>query len=52
VHHSPTRFPELNELLRELSERAAEILGGNFVGHTCKGPSRSATPTRRATATS
>jgi hypothetical protein len=29
---SPTAFPELNELLRELVERARSILDGNFVG--------------------
>ena len=33
----PTQFPELNELLRELSERAAGILGGNFVGAYLQG---------------
>jgi Domain of unknown function (DUF4111) len=38
VHHPrPTQFPELNQLLRELSERAAGILGGNFVGAYLQG---------------
>ena len=38
MHHPrPTPFPELNELLRELSERAAGILGGNFVGAYLQG---------------
>jgi hypothetical protein len=36
-HPGPTQFPELNELLRELSERAAGILGGNFVGAYLQG---------------
>jgi hypothetical protein len=38
VHHPrPTQFPELNELLRELSDHAAGILGGNFVGAYLQG---------------
>jgi hypothetical protein len=36
-HRGPTQFPELNELLHELSERTAEILGGNFVGAYLQG---------------
>ena len=34
---SPTQFPELNELLRDLTERAADILGDNFVGAYLQG---------------
>jgi prepilin-type processing-associated H-X9-DG protein len=34
---SPTRFPELNELLAELTERAAELLADNFVGAYLQG---------------
>jgi hypothetical protein len=34
---SPTRYPELNELLQELTGRAAEILGDNFVGAYLQG---------------
>jgi len=34
---SPTQFPELNDLLRELIERAAGILGDNFVGAYLQG---------------
>jgi hypothetical protein len=34
---SPTQFPELNDLLRELTERAAGILGDNFVGAYLQG---------------
>jgi hypothetical protein len=49
---SPTQFLELNQLLRELTDRAAEILGDNFVGRTCRAPSRSATLTCTVTATS
>lgn len=33
----PTRFPDLNELLRELTARAAAILGDNFVGAYLQG---------------
>ncbi len=33
----PTKFPELNDLLAELTERAAAILGGNFVGAYLQG---------------
>lgn len=49
---SPTPFPELNDLLGELTERAAGILGDTFVGAYLQGPSRSATLTCTATATS
>ena len=34
---SPTRFLELNELLHDLTEQAAEILRGNFVGAYLQG---------------
>ncbi|HEV2088373.1 MAG TPA: aminoglycoside adenylyltransferase domain-containing protein [Cryptosporangiaceae bacterium] len=34
---SPTRFPELDELLWELTERVADILGDNFVGANLQG---------------
>ena len=34
---SPTQFPELNDLLGELTERAAGILGDNFVGAYLQG---------------
>jgi Aminoglycoside adenylyltransferase, C-terminal domain len=34
---SPTQFPELNELLRELTDRAADILGDNIVGAYLQG---------------
>jgi predicted nucleotidyltransferase len=37
MNPSPTRFVELNELLRELTERAAELLGDNFVGAYLQG---------------
>lgn len=33
----PTQFPELNNLLHELTERAAGILGDNFVGAYLQG---------------
>lgn len=34
---NPTQFPELNDLLHELTERAAGILGGNLVGAYLQG---------------
>jgi Domain of unknown function (DUF4111) len=34
---SPTAFPELNHLLGELTERAADLLGDNFVGAYLQG---------------
>ena len=34
---SPTQFPELNEILLELTERAMSILGANFVGAYLQG---------------
>lgn len=35
--HEPTRFPELNSVLAELAERAATILGTDFVGAYLQG---------------
>src|SRR5438309_382057 len=32
MERSPTQFPELNAVLRELTERAHAILGDNFAG--------------------
>jgi hypothetical protein len=37
LNPSPTQFLELNHLLRELTERAAGILGDNFVGAYLQG---------------
>ncbi|MFI1293237.1 aminoglycoside adenylyltransferase domain-containing protein [Streptomyces sp. NPDC020792] len=37
LHASPTPFAELNEVLWELTERAARILGDNFVGAYLQG---------------
>ncbi|MFB7109717.1 aminoglycoside adenylyltransferase domain-containing protein [Streptomyces sp. NPDC056291] len=37
LHPCPTQFAELNEVLRELTERAARILGDNFVGAYLQG---------------
>ncbi len=36
-HPGPTQFPELNELLRELTGRAADVLGDTFVGAYLQG---------------
>ena len=33
----PTKFPELNAIVAELAERAARILGANFVGAYLQG---------------
>ncbi len=37
VNNNPTKFPELNELLKELVEKTSKILGDNFVGAYLQG---------------
>ncbi len=37
INATPTEFPELNDVLRELTERAHAILGDNFVGAYLQG---------------
>lgn len=37
IHPSPTQFPELNDLLGELTRKARDILGRNFVGAYLQG---------------
>jgi aminoglycoside adenylyltransferase-like protein len=37
INESLTEFPELNEIVRDLAERAAAILGDNFVGAYLQG---------------
>ncbi len=37
INTAPTKFPELNDVLRELTDRAQAILGDNFVGAYLQG---------------